>query len=79
MESAERETRAQPGRVFVGVWEISNIVYTIGDSLRSAGYEVETLLIDAPFNRFYRDNRYDDSVRWPKGDRFYRAPLDRTR
>jgi hypothetical protein len=47
--------------------------------LRSAGYDVETLLIDTPFNRYYEGNHYDDAVRWPRGDRFYRAPVDRTR
>jgi hypothetical protein len=79
MESAARETRATPGRIFVGVWEISNIVFTIAEALRSGGYEVETLLIDTPFNCYYQDNRYDDRVRWPRGDRFYRSPIDRTR
>jgi hypothetical protein len=63
----------------VGVWEISNMVFTIADALRAAGYEVRSLVIETPFTSYFRHNTYDESVRWPKGDRFYRAPVDRTR
>ena len=79
MESAAGEPHSGTGRVFVGVWEISNMVFTIAEALRLGGYEVETLLIDTPFSQYYGDNVYDDRVRWPRADRIYRAPIDRTR
>src|SRR4051794_10436983 len=55
------------------------MIITMGEALREGGYEVETLFIDAPFQHFYAANPYDDRVRWPVGDRFRRAPRDRTR
>jgi hypothetical protein len=71
--------RRRTARVFVGVWEISNMVFSIADALRSGGYEVETLVVDTPFEGYYSENEHDHHVRWPSGDRIYRAPVDRSR
>jgi hypothetical protein len=76
---ASEDTRARIGRIFIGVWEISNMVFTMGEALREAGYEVETFVIDTPFGGYYRSNPYDDRITWPSGDRIYRAPVDRGR
>jgi glycosyltransferase involved in cell wall biosynthesis len=53
--------------VFIGLFDVANLIATMSHSLRAAGYDVRSMAITEARSRVYREDAYDDTIRYWSG------------